>query len=314
MLRFIAGRLIVVLSVGLTLSIVTFFLLNYVIDPAQAIAGEDALFEEIEQIREQYGFDRSITVRYFEWFTGIFQGDLGESYYWNKPVISLLVDRAPETITLALMSVSVTILISIPLGIMAALNPNSLIDRIALGIAVTAQAVPNFWLGLIMILIFALAFPIFPVSGDKTLFHFVLPSIVLGASSVPAVMRLMRTGLLDVINSDYIRTARSSGFYGWRLIFNHALRNALLPVVSVLAVQLGNKFGGSVITESVFAINGLGRLALESILGADIPTVQILVFVFAFTLSPSPFDSNIKVLSLTSSCFSLPISISPLIK
>ena len=257
------------------------FLLNYVIDPAQAIAGEDALFEEIEQIREQYGFDRSITVRYFEWFTGIFQGDLGESYYWNKPVISLLVDRAPETITLALMSVSVTILISIPLGIMAALNPNSLIDRIALGIAVTAQAVPNFWLGLIMILIFALAFPIFPVSGDKTLFHFVLPSIVLGASSVPAVMRLMRTGLLDVINADYIRTARSSGFYGWRLIFNHALRNALLPVVSVLAVQLGNKFGGSVITESVFAINGLGRLALESILGADIPTVQILVFVFA---------------------------------
>ena len=281
MLRFIAGRLIVVLSVGLTLSIVTFFLLNYVIDPAQAIAGEDALFEEIEQIREQYGFDRSITVRYFEWFTGIFQGDLGESYYWNKPVISLLVDRAPETITLALMSVSVTILISIPLGIMAALIPNSLIDRIALGIAVTAQAVPNFWLGLIMILIFALAFPIFPVSGDKTLFHFVLPSIVLGASSVPAVMRLMRTGLLDVINADYIRTARSSGFYGWRLIFNHALRNALLPVVSVLAVQLGNKFGGSVITESVFAINGLGRLALESILGADIPTVQILVFVFA---------------------------------
>ena len=281
MLRFIAGRLIVVLSVGLTLSIVTFFLLNYVIDPAQAIAGEDALFEEIEQIREQYGFDRSITVRYFEWFTGIFQGDLGESYYWNKPVISLLVDRAPETITLALMSVSVTILISIPLGIMAALNPNSLIDRIALGIAVTAQAVPNFWLGLIMILIFALAFPIIPVSGDKTLFHFVLPSIVLGASSVPAVMRLMRTGLLDVINADYIRTARSSGFYGWRLIFNHALRNALLPVVSVLAVQLGNKFGGSVITESVFAINGLGRLALESILGADIPTVQILVFVFA---------------------------------
>jgi peptide/nickel transport system permease protein len=281
MLRFIAGRLIVVLSVGLTLSIVTFFLLNYVIDPAQAIAGEDALFEEIEQIREQYGFDRSITVRYFEWFSGIFQGDLGISYYWNKPVISLLIDRAPETITLALMSVSVTILISIPLGILAALNPNSLIDRIALGIAVTAQAVPNFWLGLIMILIFALAIPIFPVSGDKTFFHFVLPSIVLGASSVPAVMRLMRTGLLDVINADFIRTARSSGFYGWRLVFNHALRNALLPVVSVLAVQLGNKFGGSVITESVFAINGLGRLALESILGADIPTVQILVFVFA---------------------------------
>jgi peptide/nickel transport system permease protein len=133
-----------------------------------------------------------------------------------------------------------------------------------------------------MIILFALTFPIFPVSGDKTYFHFVLPSIVLGASSVPPVMRLMRTGLLDVVDSDYIRTARSNGFYGWNLTINHSMRNAVLPVVSVLAVQLGHKFGGSVITESVFAINGLGRLALESILGTDIPTVQILVFIFAF--------------------------------
>ena len=210
------------------------------------------------------------------------RGNFGESYYWNKSVYLLVLERAPETITLALMSVSVTIIIAIPLGILAALNPNTIIDRFALGIAVAAQAVPNFWLGLLMIILFALTFPIFPVSGDKTYFHFVLPSIVLGASSVPPVMRLMRTGLLDVVDSDYIRTARSNGFYGWNLTINHSMRNAVLPVVSVLAVQLGHKFGGSVITESVFAINGLGRLALESILGTDIPTVQILVFIFAF--------------------------------
>ena len=273
----------VVIAVALTLSFITFCLLNVAIDPAQAVAGEEAEALEIEQVRQQYGFDRPILIRYFEWFKAVLTGDLGISYYWNKPVGSLLLERAPETITLALMSVMVTIFIAIPLGIFAAINHNSVIDRMCLGVAVSFQAIPNFWLGLVMIIIFSVTFPIFPVSGDKTYFHFILPSIVLGASSVPPVMRLMRTGLLDVMEADYIRTARSNGFFGWKLILNHAMRNALLPVVSVLAVQLGHKFGGSVITESVFSINGLGRLALESILGADIPTVQILVFVFAFT-------------------------------
>lgn len=283
MLRFFTGRLLVVLAVALTLSFVAFFLLNIAVDPAQAIAGEEADLLEIEQVRQRYGFDRPIMVRYVEWFSGLVRGDLGVSYYWNKPVGELLLERAPETITLALMALSVTILIAIPLGCAAALNPNTFIDRFALGIAVSAQAIPNFWLGLMAIILLSVMFPIFPVSGDKTYYHFVLPSIVLGASSVPPVMRLMRAGLMEVMGADYIRTARSKGFSGWRLVTRHAMRNALLPVVSVLAVQLGQKFGGSVITESVFAINGLGRLALESILGADIPTVQILVFVFAFT-------------------------------
>ena len=283
MIKFIASRLILALSVTITLSVVTFFLLNAAVDPAQAVAGEEADFLEIEQVRQQYGFDRPIAERYFDWVKGVLSGDFGVSYYWNKPVSHLLIERAPETITLALMSLSVTIIIAFSLGIVAAMRPNSIIDRFALSIAVSAQAVPNFWLGLILILILAVNFPIFPVSGDKTYFHFILPSFVLGASSVPAVMRLIRTGLLEVLASDYIRTAKANGFYGMQLILGHALRNAILPVVSVLAVQLGHKFGGSVITESIFAINGLGRLALESILGADIPTVQMLVFIFAFT-------------------------------
>ena len=283
MLKFLASRILLALSVTITLSVVTFFLLNAAVDPAQAVAGEEADFLEIEQVRQQYGFDRPITERYFDWLKGVLLGDFGESYYWNKPVSELLLERAPETITLALMSLSVTIVIAFLLGILAALRPNSAIDRVALAIAVSAQAVPNFWLGLILILVLAVNFPVFPVSGDKTYYHFVMPAFVLGASSVPAVMRLIRTGLLEVLASDYIRTAKSNGYYGMQLIFAHALRNAILPVVSVLAVQLGHKFGGSVITESVFAINGLGRLALESILGADIPTVQMLVFIFAFT-------------------------------
>jgi len=182
---------------------------------------------------------------------------------------------------LALSALLVTIVIAIPLGALAALYPNSAIDRFALTVAVSAQAIPNFWLGLIMIILLAVMLPIFPVSGDDSWRHFVLPAFVLGASSVPAVMRLTRTGLIEVMESDYIRTARSKGFRGLALLRRHAMRNAILPVVSVLAVQLGQKFGGSVITETIFAINGLGRLALESILGSDIPTVQMLIFVFA---------------------------------
>jgi peptide/nickel transport system permease protein len=222
-----------------------------------------------------------VLVRYAEWAGGLLRGDFGESYYWNKPVAELVVDRAPNTLKLALLSLTVTIVIAIPLGILAALNPNTGIDRAALSVAVSAQAIPNFWLGLLMIILFSVTFPIFPVSGDATLWHFVLPAFVLGASSVPAVMRLTRTGMIEVMESDYIRTARAKGYRGSELVRRHALRNAILPVISVLAVQLGHKFSGSVITETIFAINGLGRLALESILGSDIPTVQILIFVFA---------------------------------
>lgn len=281
MIRFIVQRLGIAVAVAVVLSFVTFMLLNYATDPAYAIAGEDAEQEVIAQIRETYGLNRPVLVRYGDWAGGMLRGDFGESYYWNKPVAALVGERAPVTLQLALMGLAVTIVIALPLGILAALNPNTAIDRVALGVAVSAQAVPNFWLGLIMIILFAVTFPIFPVSGDDTFAHFILPAIVLGASSVPAVMRLTRTGMIEVMESDYIRTARAKGFRGAALVRRHALRNALLPVISVLAVQLGHKFSGSVITETIFAINGLGRLALESILGSDIPTVQILIFVFA---------------------------------
>ncbi|MCJ7873551.1 ABC transporter permease [Phaeobacter sp. J2-8] len=281
MLKYIALKGLLAILVAFTASLAAFLLLNVASDPAQAIAGEDATPDVVETIRIRYGLDRPVYERYLSWLAGVATGDFGESYYWHKPVAELVADRADETLTLALSALFVTILIAVPLGALAGLNPNSWIDRAALGVAVSAQAIPNFWLGLIMIILFAVMIPIFPVSGDNTWYHFVLPAIVLGASSVPAVMRLTRTGLIEVMGADYIRTARAKGFRGNALLRRHALRNAILPVISVLAVQLGQKFGGSVITESIFAINGLGRLALESILGADIPTVQMLIFVFA---------------------------------
>lgn len=283
MMNYFMRRALVTLLVALTVSFGTFALFYFATDPAQTIAGEDAPQEMVDAIREQYGFDRPVSVQYAEWLGGVLRGDLGQSYFWKQPVIALIKEHAKVTIVLALSSLMVTILIALPLGIGAALKPNSWLDRFALSTAVSAQAIPNFWLGLMLIVVFAVTFPIFPVSGDATWKHFVLPAFVLGASSVPAVMRLTRTGLLDVMSSDYIRTARAKGFTGYQLITRQALRNALLPIVSVLAVQLGHKLGGSIVTESVFSMNGLGRLAVESIFNSDIPTVQSLILLFVLT-------------------------------
>jgi peptide/nickel transport system permease protein len=281
MLKFILKRLALGLAVAFTVSLATFLLLNLAADPAAMVAGEDATQDAIEQIRVQFGFDRPLYVRFFEWLGSLMTGDFGDSYYWKQPVFDLLVDRAPVTLTLAAGALTVTVVVGLTLGVLAALKPNGWLDRFALSFGTAAQAIPNFWLGLILIILLGVMFPILPVSGDTSWKHFVLPCLVLGTSSVPQVLRLTRTGMIEVLGSDYIRTARAKGFRPRQILFRHALRNALLPVVSVITIQIGYKLGGSVITETVFALNGLGRLAYESILGADVPTVQMLVFFFA---------------------------------
>lgn len=281
MLKFILKRLALGLAVAFTVSLATFLMLNLAADPAAMVAGEDATEHAIEQIRVQFGFDRPLYVRFFEWIGNLATGDFGDSYYWKQPVFDLLIDRAPVTLTLAAGSLTVTVVVGLTLGVLAALKPNGWLDRFALSFGTAAQAVPNFWLGLILIILLGVMFPIFPVSGDTTWKHFVLPCLVLGTSAVPQVLRLTRTGMIEVLGSDYIRTARAKGFRPRQILFRHALRNALLPVVSVITIQIGYKLGGSVVTETVFALNGLGRLAYESILGADVPTVQMLVFFFA---------------------------------
>ena len=293
MLRYTLTRAILALLVAFTVSYATFFLLHNATDPAEAIAGEDAEQVVIEQIREEYGFNKPLIIQYKDWISGAVRGDFGESYFWHQPVAKLIVDHAPVTLMLAFSAILVTIIIAVPLGIVAALNPNTIIDRIAVSFAVAAQAVPNFWLGLVCIIIFGVFLRWFPVSGDDTWVHFVMPAVVLGLSSVPPVMRLTRTGLLDVMGSDYIRTARAKGFIKSKLLTRHAMRNAMLPVVSVLAVQLGGKLNGSIITESVFAINGIGRLAVEAILGSDIPTLQMLVFLFALMFVTLTFLADV---------------------
>jgi len=281
LLNFILKRLGLALLVALTVSFISFCLLYLSGDPSAALAGETATDEDIEAIRVLYGFDRPMLVQYFDWLFSALSGDFGESYYFKLPVSSLLADRLSVTMLLGLCGISFALLTAVPLGVLAALRPNSIIDRIALFLSVAGQAMPSFWFGLILIVVFAIKLRWLPASGADTWAHFVMPTIVLGYYAMPAIMRLTRAGMLEVLSSDYIRTARAKGVSEMRVMFKHALRNAIIPVVSLAAVQMGFMLGGSIVVESIFALHGAGFLAWESISRNDLPTVQALILVFS---------------------------------
>lgn len=281
MLTFIFKRLGLALLVALTVSFISFSLLFLSGDPAAAMAGETASGEDVEALRRLYGFDRPMLVQYAEWLFSALRGDFGESYYFKLPVASLIAERLQVTMTLGLCGILFALVTAVPLGVIAAIRPNSLIDRLALFLSVAGQAMPSFWFGLILIVVFAIQLGWLPPSGAATWRHFIMPTIVLGYYAMPAIMRLTRAGMLDVLNSDFIRTARAKGAGETRVLFKHALRNAIIPVVSLAAVQMGFMLGGSIVVESVFALHGAGYLAWESIARNDLPTVQALILVFS---------------------------------
>ena len=250
-------------------------------DPAMALAPESATEADIEHIRKIYGFDRPIVVQYLDWLLHAIQGDFGQSHYLNEPAANVIFDRLPTTMLLGACAITFALLLSIPLGVVAAIRPNSLIDRIALTIAVIGQAMPTFWFALTMMLWFGITWRLLPITGTSGWLNFVMPSIALGYYVTPGVMRLTRAGMLEVLSSDYIRTARAKGLQPMQVLFKHALRNAILPVVSLAAVQFGFMLGGSVVIETIFAINGLGFLAWESITRADLPMMQAIVLVLS---------------------------------
>lgn len=281
MLIFTLKRLGLALLVMLTASLISFMLTRVSGDPAIALAGEGASGAEIESVRQQYGFDRPLVVQYAEWIGRAVQGDLGESPYLKQPVSDMIRERIGVTMTLGVCSLLFAVIVAIPLGILAAIRPNTWIDRIALTLSVLGQAMPSFWFGLIMIIIFGVMLRWLPISGSDTPLHFVMPIIALGYYATPAFMRLTRSGMLEVLASDHIRTARAKGLKWGKILFKHALRNAIIPVVALAAVQLGFMLGGSFIIESVFALHGIGYLALVSISRSDLPVVQALVLLLA---------------------------------
>lgn len=281
MLKFSLKRLLVAILVALTVSSLSFSLAFIAGDPAIAIAGSGGSAKDAELVRQLYGFDRPIIFQYLSWVSGFIQGDFGTSYYFNIPVAQIISERIPVTIILGLSAFIVAICLAIPLGIMASLNPNGWIDRLALIIAVIGQALPSFWFGLILIVIFGVWLDVVPISGADTWKGYILPVIVLSYYALPALMRLTRAGMIDVLQADYIRTARAKGLNPITVIIRHGLRNAILPLVSVAAVQLGVLLSGSIVIESVFALNGLGRLAWESLLRSDLQVVQAIILILS---------------------------------
>jgi peptide/nickel transport system permease protein len=281
MLNFMAKRVLVALLVAFTVSVIAFSLLRLSGDLATMIAGEDASAADIEIIREKFGLDRPYYIQYLDWLKSGLQGDLGESMFYPEKVVDLIETRLPNTLTLAAFGLLFAMGLSIPMGVLAALRPDTWVDRAALTIAVLGQALPGFFFALILMFVFGLYLGLFPISGNDTYWHFVLPAVALGYYSTPAVMRLTRTGMLEVLSSDYIRTARAKGLPTRTILFKHALRNAIIPVVALSCVQFGNMLSGAIITETVFQIQGIGKLAYESISRNDFAVVQAVLLLVA---------------------------------
>lgn len=281
MVAFILKRLGLAVLVALTVSALSFSLLFLAGDPAVALAGEGASPAEIARIAHDHGFDRPLPVQYLDWLAQAVRGDLGQSWYFHLPVSGLIGDRLGTTMTLGALSILFALVLAIPLGVAAAVWPNSVIDRAALFISVMGQAIPSFWFALILIVIFAVKLGVLPSSGTDDWRGFVLPTVVLGYYATPAIMRLTRAGMIEVLGADYVRTARAKGLSRPKIVFKHALRNAIIPVISLAAVQLGFMLGGSIVVESVFALHGAGHLAWESISRNDLPTMQALILIFS---------------------------------
>ena len=281
MTRFIARKLGVTVIVLFNVSVIGFFMLRLTGDLTRRIVGPEATSEEVELVRQAYGLDKPILSQYFDWLGGVLQGDFGQSFFYKTDVTALLVERLPTTMSLGALGLAFAVIVGIPFGVTAALFPRSLLDRAVLTIAVLGQAMPSFWIALLLLLLFGVELGWLPISGSETWQHFVLPSFVLGIYATPGIARLTRSGMIDVLQADYIRTAWAKGMNSATVIFKHALRNAAIPVVSVAAVQLGFLMGGSVVIESVFSIHGVGFLAWESISRSDFPVVQAIVLVLA---------------------------------
>lgn len=251
-------------------------------DPARLMLGETASAEQIQSLREQMGLDLPLYEQYWRYVMGILSGDFGESIRAQRPALGYVLERLPATFQLAGAGFVLSLLIGLPIGVLSAARPNSPLDSFARTLAFLAQATPGFWLGLMLISILAVQLRWLPPSGRGTISHLVMPTITLSAYLVGFVIRLVRSEMLEVLTADYIRTARAKGLSNKLVLYKHALRNAAIPVTTVLGLELGALLGGSVVTETVFAWPGVGLLAMQAISDRDYPTVQVIVLLAVF--------------------------------
>ena len=276
----LAGACLVILGV---VSIV--FLLIHLVpgDPVEVMLGESASAVDREALRVALGLDQSILAQYLDYLGSLLQLDLGASIHQRQPVSEMLLERLPATGLLALAALLVSVLLARPLGLVAAVRRNSAWDTSAMGFSLLGVSIPNFWLGPLLILLFSLWLGWFPVSGQGGVASVVLPALTLGTGLAAVLSRMVRSSMLEVLHEDYLRTARAKGMPPMRVILHHALRNALLPVITLLGLQLGALLAGAVITETVFSWPGIGLLTIESIQSRDYPVVQACVLLISVT-------------------------------
>ena len=280
-LRRLGWSVVVLFAIAVLTFFVTFILPA---DPARMIAGIRATPEDVDRIRHALGLDQPFLVQLGAYLGRLVQGDFGQSWYGNAPAFQLVIERMPYTIYLTLAGFAVTLVISLPLGVLAALKRHSLVDTLCTMVATAGQALPLFWLGIMLIIIFSVRLRLLPASGYGTWQHFLMPSLCLGIAIAPITMRLVRSGMIEVLSMDYIKTARSKGMTERRVVWKHAFRNACIPVITVLGLQFGQLLGGAIITETVFAWPGVATLTVDSIRNQDFPVVQCAVVLLALII------------------------------
>ena len=254
---------------------------------------ETATDQERAELREALGLNDPLYIQYFNYMKDVLRGDFGDSLRYNQPALGIVLERLPASFTLALSSMAVAVLLSVPAGIYSAIKRNTFSDLIITGASVLGKAMPNFWVGIMLILLFSVNLGIFPVSGSGTLAHLVLPSITLGTGIAAEMTRLIRSSMLEVLNSEYIRTARSKGLHEAFVINKHALRNALIPVVTIMALQTSTLIGGTLITETVFSWPGMGQLLVQAVNLRDMAVVQAATFIIAILVILSNLTADL---------------------
>jgi len=272
--RFVAGRLFQALLTMLLLSVIVFGLARLSGDPVSLMAPMDASQEDIERIKASYGLDKSLPVQYWHFIANAVQGDFGNSVKWDRSAAEMLLERFPATLLLAFTSMVFGLLVALPVGIISAVHRESWFDNLGKIVALAGQSMPTFWFGILLILFFALYIPIFPTSGYGVDSHLVLPTITLGLFVAASIMRVTRSAMLDALEADYVRTARSKGVPEWRVILVHALKNGAIPVLTITALQAAAILRGAVVTETVFSWPGIGKIAIDAVYGRDFPLVQ----------------------------------------
>jgi peptide/nickel transport system permease protein len=283
MTTYLTRRLLQSLIVLLGVSFVVFFILHLTGDPALVLLPPDASPEDVRRFREVMGFNDPFFVQYGRFLGGALRGDFGQSIRHGESAFHLVVERMPATFELAGAALLIALALAIPAGIVSAVRRNSVIDYVSTVVALLGQSMPTFWLGIMLILLFSVQFHLLPSSGRGTLDHLVLPAVTLGLFTTARITRLTRSGMLEVLSQDYIRTARAKGVVERVVVLRHGLKNALIPIVTVVGVQAGYLLGGAVLTETVFAWPGVGTLMVQGILARDFPLVQGCVLVVALS-------------------------------